>query len=152
MVLQVEQHICHSVGQVALRLAGLKVNMLSLLKFPRFPFSVDPWWRHQMETFSALLAICVGIHRWPVNSPQKGKWRGAFMFSLICGRINRWVNNREADDLRRYRAHYDIIVMHYASAFSVVRSSVRISVREVYGIMLKTYVTGLPQLLKNHWI
>ena len=24
---------------------------------------IDPWWRHQMETFSALLAICVG------NSP-----------------------------------------------------------------------------------
>ena len=25
-----------------------------------------------------------GIHRWPVNSPHKGQWRGAFMFSLIC--------------------------------------------------------------------
>ena len=22
-----------------------------------------PWWRHQMETFSALLVLCVGIHR-----------------------------------------------------------------------------------------
>ena len=43
-----------------------------------------PWWRHQMETFSALLAFCGGIHRSPVNSPHKGKWRGALMFSLIC--------------------------------------------------------------------
>ena len=25
--------------------------------------------------------------------------------------INGWVNNREAGDLRRYRAHYDVIVM-----------------------------------------
>ena len=25
-----------------------------------------------------------GIHRSPVNSPQKGQWRGALMFSLIC--------------------------------------------------------------------
>ena len=25
--------------------------------------------------------------------------------------INRWVNNHEAGDLRRYRAHYDVIVM-----------------------------------------
>ena len=24
-----------------------------------------------------------GIHRWPVNSPHKGQWRGALMFSLI---------------------------------------------------------------------
>ena len=33
------------------------------------------------------------------------------MFTLICARINGWVNNREAGDLRRYRAHYDVIVM-----------------------------------------
>ena len=25
-----------------------------------------------------------GIHRSPVNSPHKGQWRGALMFSLIC--------------------------------------------------------------------
>ena len=33
------------------------------------------------------------------------------MFSLICVCINDWVNNREAGDLRRYRGHYDVIVM-----------------------------------------
>ena len=65
-----------------------------------------------METFSALLAICVGgIHRSPVNSPHKGQWRGALMFSLICAWINGWVNNREAGDLRRYRTHYNVTVM-----------------------------------------
>ena len=37
-----------------------------------------------------------GIHRSPVNSPHKGQWRGAVMFSLICAWINRWVNNRKA--------------------------------------------------------
>ena len=51
------------------------------------------------------------IHRSPVNSPQKGQWRGALMFSLICVWINGWVNNREAGDLKRYRAHYDVTVM-----------------------------------------
>ena len=70
------------------------------------PFSLGL--NHQMETFSALLAICAGIHRSPV---QKGQWRGALMFSLICVWINGWVNNREAGDLRRYRAHYDLTVM-----------------------------------------
>ena len=33
------------------------------------------------------------------------------MFSLIYAWINDCVNNREADDLRRHRAHYDVIVM-----------------------------------------
>ena len=52
-----------------------------------------------------------GIHRSPVNSPHKGQWRGALMFSLICAWINGWLNNREAGDLRRHRAHYDVTVM-----------------------------------------
>ena len=69
------------------------------------------WWRHQMETFSALLAICAGIHRSPVNSPHKGQWRGALMVSLSCAWISGWVNNREAGDLGRNCAHYDVIVM-----------------------------------------
>ena len=60
-----------------------------------------------METFSALLAICAG------NSPVPGQWRGALMFALICTRINGWVNNRDAGDLRRHRTHYDVIVMYY---------------------------------------
>ena len=52
-----------------------------------------------------------GIHRSPVNSPHKGQWRGALRFSLICTRINGWLNNREVGYLRRHRAHYDVIVM-----------------------------------------
>ena len=45
------------------------------------------WWRHQMETFSALLALCAG----PVNSPHKGQWLGALMLTLFCAWINDWV-------------------------------------------------------------
>ena len=52
-------------------------------------------------------------HYWPVNSPHKGQWRGALMFSLICNRPNDWVNSREAGDLGRHRAHYDVIEMDY---------------------------------------
>ena len=33
------------------------------------------------------------------------------MFSLICVWINGWVNNGETVDLRRRRAHFDVIVM-----------------------------------------
>ena len=66
-----------------------------------------------MERFSALLywTFVRGIHRSPVNSPHKGQWRGALMFSLICAWINGWVNNRKVGDLRRHRAHYGVIVM-----------------------------------------
>ena len=64
-----------------------------------------------METLSALLAICAGIHRSPVNSPHKGHWRGALMFSFICAWTNSWVNNGDTGDLRRQRSHYEVIVM-----------------------------------------
>ena len=47
-------------------------------------------------------------HRW---IPSQSQWRGALMFSLICAWINGWVTNREACDLSRHRAHYDITVM-----------------------------------------
>ena len=64
-------------------------------------------WKH----FPRYWPFVRGIHRSPVNSPHKGQWRGALMFSLICAWINGWVNNREAGDLRRHRAHYDVTVM-----------------------------------------
>ena len=51
------------------------------------------------------------IHRSLVNSPHKGQWRGALIFSLICTWTNGYVNNRDAGELRRHRAHYDVIVM-----------------------------------------
>ena len=69
------------------------------------------WWRHQMETFPRYWPYVRGINRSPVNSPHKGQWRGALMFSLICVWINGWVNNREAGDLGRQRVHYDVTVM-----------------------------------------
>ena len=47
-----------------------------------------------------------------MTSPNKDQWRGALMFSLISVWINGWVNNRKACDLRRYRAHCDVIVMN----------------------------------------
>ena len=76
---------------------------------------------HQMGTFSALLALVWGIHRSPVNSPHKGQWRGALMFSLMRARINGWVNNREAGDWRRHRTHYDVSIMLVCFAAIIVQ-------------------------------
>ena len=77
-------------------------------------------WKH----FPRYWPFVRAIHRSPVNYPHKGQWRGALMFSLICVWINAWVNNRKAGDLRRHRAHYDVIVMtnHLGGDFSTVTS------------------------------
>ena len=66
------------------------------------------WWRHQKEIFSAYWPYV----RSPVNSSHKGQWRGALMLSLICAWTNGWVNNRDAGDLRRHRAHYYVTVKY----------------------------------------
>ena len=64
-----------------------------------------------METFSALLAICGG------NSPVTGEFPtqrpvtrsfGVFFDLRLNGRLS---NNREAGDLRRRCAYYDVTVM-----------------------------------------
>ena len=64
-------------------------------------------WKH----FPRYCPFVQGIHWSPVNSPHKGQWRGALMFSLIWAWMNDWVNNREAGDLRRHFAHYDDTLM-----------------------------------------
>ena len=69
------------------------------------------WWRRQMETFPCYWPFVLRIHQSRVKSPHKGQWWGALMFSLICVWINGWENNREAGDLKHYRAHYDVTVM-----------------------------------------
>ena len=61
-----------------------------------------------METFSALLAIYAG------NSPVPGEFpaqRPVTRSFDVFFWINGWVNNREAGDLRRYHAHYDVTAM-----------------------------------------
>ena len=76
-------------------------------------------WKH----FPRYWPFVRGIHLSTVNSPHKGQWRGALIFSLICARINGWVNNREAGDLRRHRAHYNVIVIQGFTACVCVKIS-----------------------------
>ena len=73
----------------------------------------------QMQTFPRYWPFAREIHRSSVNSPHKGQWRGTLMFSLTCARINAWVNNGEVGDLRRHRAHYDVIVMQSSTEGSI---------------------------------
>ena len=73
------------------------------------------WWRHQMETFSALLAICARNSPVLGEFPAQSQWRGALIFSLVSAWINGWVNNREAGHLGCHRACYDVIVMTWVN-------------------------------------
>ena len=64
-----------------------------------------------METFSALLALCAG------NSPVTGEFTSqrqvtqSFKGFFICTWTNGSVYIRDAGDLRRHRAPYDVTVM-----------------------------------------
>ena len=69
------------------------------------------WWHLQMETFSALLALCEGKPLVTSGFPHKGQRGRASMFSLICTWTNVWANNQDASDLRRHCTHYDVTVM-----------------------------------------
>ena len=67
------------------------------------------WWRHQMETFAALLALCAGTSSVTGQfSSQRPVTRSLGVFIWSAPWINVWVNNR---DLRRHHAHYDAIKM-----------------------------------------
>ena len=79
--------------------------------------SIDPWWRHQIETFFALRALWVGNLRSPVDYPHKRQWRVVLMFSLIYAWTNGQANNWDAGDLRHHRAHYAVTVMSYRCAW-----------------------------------
>ena len=66
-----------------------------------------------MVTFSALLALCAG------NSPVTGEFPSQtpvtrnFDVFYDLRLKNGWVNNRDAGDLMRHRAHYNVTVMCY---------------------------------------
>ena len=68
------------------------------------------WWRHPMETFSALLAICAGISPVTGEFPaQRPVTRNFDVFFDL--RPNKPLSNHEAGDLIHHRAYYDVIVM-----------------------------------------
>ena len=117
-------------------------------------------WKH----FSLYWPFVRGIHLSPVNFPHKGQWRGALMFSLICARINNWVHNRGAGDLRRHCVHYDVTVMfslgrgcmfssdkaswNVGYVMYMVRNPLRYQIHKAFII---TSIVSIYILLFTHW-
>ena len=100
------------------------------------------WWRQQIwKHFLHYWPFEWGIHGSLVNSPHKGQWRGALIYSLICAWINR-INNREAGDLRRHHAHYDITVMNNEPTSAEWASSRQLSKGQQIRLITQQYTTS----------
>ena len=79
-----------------------------------------------------------------MNSPHKGQWRWALMFSLICDRVNGWKNNGEAGELRRHRTHYDVSVRSRYLKHGKVQTS-RSTMWEVSTYLCSGYLLLAPK-------
>ena len=95
-------------------------------------------WKH----FPPYWPFVRGIHRSQMNSPHKGQWRGALLFSLICAWINDWVNNRDAGELRRHRSHYDVIVMTWHGLGGTRIVAPAMTARATFPITIATHLTS----------
>ena len=90
------------------------------------------------------------------DSPHKGQWRGAWMFSLIYAWTNGRANNRDAGDLRHNLAHYDVTAMRYGFAlpFTGRNRQWRITIHTQQLIAVNTAIEltsrGAPKY-RIHW-
>ena len=71
------------------------------------------WWRHQMEIFSALLAFCAVNSQVTGEFPAQRPVTRSFEVFFYLRLTDSWANNGDAGDLRRHRAHYDVIVIKW---------------------------------------
>ena len=99
----------HKLGSVRRKLFSWHEVILWSKIFPVSPLIPIAWWRHQMETFSALLALCAG------TSPVTGEFRSqrpltakpwSFLWSTPEQSWNGSANDHDAGDLRRHCAHH----------------------------------------------
>ena len=104
IILVTWRYFCDAIGEYrAAYLCTVQLQYFSGIMHMAPSFSALACWRHQMETLSALLALCA------VNSPFTGEFHAqrpvtrSLMFSLVCAWINGWLNKGEAGDSRRHR-------------------------------------------------
>ena len=101
-------------------------------------------WRHQMEIFSALLALCEG------NSPVTGNFPSqrpvTLMFSLISAWTNGWAYHWDAGDLRLHRAHSDVFIMKWI--LNILRLNCKGGIWFIYSLKQKYH---LHELIRVTW-
>ena len=128
----IDARVCHRTGSSLEEC--IKGNMPSIWKVPLIwqhtyllrivyiiiqTFCVNHDGVIKWKLFPRYWPLMRGIQRLPVNYLQKGQWRGALMFHLICTSINGCANNRATGDLRRHHTHYDVTAMSFRPSWSV---------------------------------
>ena len=107
------------------------------------------WWRHQMETFSALLALC------EVNSPVTGEFPAQrpvtqtfdIFFDL---RLNKRLNKQSwAGYLRRQFSHYDVTVMRMYVLNTPIRANHDKLMAKLILQMLRVHKKSCPPFFNN---
>ena len=89
---------------------GLPTSVLMDNTWHILRYSIS-WWCHQIEGFSALLALCERISPMTGEFPVQRRVTCSFAAFFICTWTNGSVNNQDTGDLRRHRPHYDVTVM-----------------------------------------
>ena len=89
----------------------------------RHRINPSPWWRHEMETCSALLARCAGNSSVTGEFPSQRPGTRSFDLSFNLRLNNGWVNNRETGDWRRHTVHYAVtdykIILFFWETFPI---------------------------------
>ena len=79
------------------------------------------WWRHEMETFSALLSLCAGNSLFTGEFPSQRPVTRSFDVYFDMHLNKRLSKLRDAGDLRHHRAHYHVTVMNKAYAKMILQ-------------------------------
>ena len=107
------------------------------------------WWRHLVEQFSALLALCAGnspvIGEFPAQRPVTGS------FDVYFAWINAWVKNGEACDLRRHYTHYDVIVMFMGRTLDI-KSAYHGGIHTYTYIRICIYIYHIINCIDQLWL
>ena len=106
---------------------------------------VNTWQRHQMKTFFALLVLCEGNSLVICEFPSQRAVTQSFDVSLICAWTNGWVNNRNAGDLRRHRAHYDVIIIGIIFSEKLNATVSTFSVK----VKFLAWITSIKEIIKS---
>ena len=79
--------------------------------------------------------------------------RGDLMVSLICAWIHGWVNNGEAGDLKRHRAHYDVIVVIHDGAVGKMDLDIMLLYPWLRSVKLRgAYYMHTANVISPYWI
>ena len=93
-------------------------------------------WKHFRVT-GPLCGEFTGHRRIPLTKACDAE---LWCFILICARINNWVNNHEASDLRRQLSHYYNVTVMPFIFLSVVASSCLARKSRIFGIFDKSWL------------